>query len=57
MCQIKKLYMYMYKMYFIQTTTLEKKKKNFALSRMFPFMRSKADRLECTGSDQDRKYS
>lgn len=23
---------------------------------MFPFMRSKADRLECTGSDQDRKY-
>lgn len=22
---------------------------------MFPFMRSKVDRLECTGSDQDRK--
>ncbi|XP_050549103.1 disks large homolog 1-like isoform X2 [Daktulosphaira vitifoliae] len=36
-----------------KTTTLEKKKKNFTLSRMFPFMRSKVDRLECTGSDQD----
>ncbi|XP_026805261.1 disks large homolog 1-like isoform X1 [Rhopalosiphum maidis] len=36
-----------------KTSTLEKKKKNFALSRMFPFMRSKADRLECTGTDQD----
>ncbi|XP_025411720.1 disks large 1 tumor suppressor protein-like isoform X3 [Sipha flava] len=38
-----------------KTSTLEKKKKNFALSRMFPFMRSKADRLECTGTDQDQE--